>query len=803
LSFSREHRSRGNTVKKQIFDLTWEYTETIDMMLGHRFAQWQPVNLPHDAMIAKPRAADNPSGHAGGFFPGSMATYRKTFFVPEEWRGQSVQLEFEGVYMNAEVTVNQQLLYLQPYGYTSFVVDITPALVYGQDNEVKVSTNTTAQPNSRWYSGTGIYRHVWLRRGGNVHIRPWGIFVTTPEVNQASSVVHVTSELARLSETSEGTTVLRTTVLDAEGTAVAQVETLLTDLSVQQTLLVKDARLWSITNPYLYILLSEVLSGDEVLDTEQTSFGIRSISVDAQNGFRLNGVPLKLKGGCIHHDHGPLGAASYDRAEERKVELLKAAGFNALRSAHNPPAPALLDACDRSGLLVIDESFDCWRRGKNPNDYHLYFEDWWQRDTEAMIRRDRNHPSVIIWSIGNEILESLIPSEGASWSRRQADFVRRLDNTRFVTSAIPSEGLVTGDFSQLFAPGPVPEDPGKDLWAKLTTNFAESLDVVGYNYLSHRYAADASRFPGRVIAGTETWPHKAYDFWQETVRLSHVIGDFVWTAWDYLGEAGIGKVAFAERLSLGEYPYHLPTCGDFDICGFKRPQSYYRDLLWGVRTAPFIGVLDPQFYGKPISFTPWGWEPVSESWTFPGAEGKPIQVHIYTVDEEVELFINGVSAGRKPGGVNSQNKATFDVTYQPCIIEARGYCGGQETGRTRLQTTGTPAALRLTADRPALSCIYGDLAYVSVEIVDQEGRIVPYAEQDIALEVAGPGDLLAVGTANPWSEEPYVGKQRKAWQGRLLAIVRSNGEPGEIVLSAHATGLHRGEIHLHAEGRDG
>jgi beta-galactosidase len=701
--------------------------------------------------------------------------------------------------MNAEVTVNHQLLRLQPYGYSSFVVDITPALAYGQDNEVVVSANTTAQPNSRWYSGTGIYRHVWLRRGGDVHILPWGVFVTTPVVDPAVSVVQVATELSSLSASHEGAT-LRTTILNGESTKVAQVETPLQGFSVQQTLLVKDARLWSVDDPYLYTLLSEVLQGDAVVDTETTTFGIRSISVDAQNGLRLNGVPLKLKGGCIHHDHGPLGAASYDRAEERKIKLLKASGFNALRSAHNPPAPALLDACDRLGLLVIDETFDCWRQGKNPNDYHVYFEEWWQRDTEALVKRDRNHPSVIMWSIGNEIPEALGIPDGASWSRRQADFVRSLDNTRFVTSAIvmyiDAEAMTTSDFSQL-GPSPVPDDPEKDIWAKLTTEFAQPLDVVGYNYMHQRYAIDGTRYPGRVIAGTETWPHMAYDYWKETERLPHVIGDFVWTAWDYLGEAGIGQVVSDGNLTFAApYPYHLANTGDFDICGFKRPQSAYRDLLWGVRTEPFIGVLDPQLTGKQLKFLPWGWEPVIESWTFPGAEDKSIQVDIYAVDEEVELLINGVSLGRKP---ISQNKATFDATYQPGIIEAVGYSAGKEVSRTSLRTAGASAALRLIPDRDTIDSQYGDLAYITVEIVDQDACVVPTAEHEVTFEVSGAGELIAVGTANPLSEESYVGKQRKSWHGRLLAVVRSSGQVGDIVFKAHADGLPSSEIRLNAK----
>lgn len=787
-------------MNRQLFDQGWEFSEAAGMMAMF-FQQWQPVDLPHDAMIGKPRAPDNPSARGGGFFPGSVANYRKTFFVPEEWRGFSVQLEFEGVYMNAEVSINRQLVRLQPYGYTSFVVDITPYLAYGQENQVGVVANNTAQPNSRWYSGTGIYRHVWLRTGGDIHIQPWGVFVTTPVVDPQASVVQVTTELGSLSGSAEGA-VLRTAVLDAQGAAVAQAEIPVKSLSVGQTLLVKGARLWSVDEPHLYTLRSEVWAGGSLIDAEQTRFGIRSIAADAQHGLRLNGAPLKLKGGCIHHDHGPLGAASYDRAEERKVELLKAAGFNALRTAHNPPAPALLDACDRLGMLVIDETFDCWRLGKNPNDYHLYFEDWWQRDTCALVKRDRNHPSVIMWSIGNEILESLGALDGAAWCQRQAEAVRALDGTRFVTSAVPInfvEIMESGDVNVVFVAPPPPEDPQKDRWALLTTDFTRPLDIVGYNYLLHRYEVDGTRFPGRVIAGTETFPHMAYLFWRETERLPHVIGDFVWTAFDYLGEAGIGAVNFEGRPAFGApYPCHLANCGDLDICGFKRPQSYYRDLLWGVRSAPYIAVLDPQFFGRPLGMNPWGWEPVIESWTFPGQEGRSTQVDVYAVDEEVELFVNGVSIGRKPAGAAAQNKATFEVTYQPGTIEAAGYTGGKETGRTRLATALAPAALRLTPDRAALHTTYGDLAYVTIEVLDGNGLRVPHDEPLIAVQVGGAGELIALGTGDPLSEEPYVGGERKAYQGRLLAVVRTTGQAGQITLTARAEGLPAAEVRLQA-----
>jgi beta-galactosidase len=785
-------------VNKQLFDQGWEFSETYGLADLWGPVQWQPVSLPHDAMISKPRAAANPSGGAGGYFPGGLANYRKKFLVPEDWRGQSVQLEFEGVYMNAEVSLNHRLLCLQPYGYTSFLVDISPYLVYGQENELLVTASTTGQPNSRWYSGTGIYRHVWLRTGGPAHIRPWGIYVTTPVIDPAASVIQVATDLAG----DLTGAVLSTTVLDGQGVTVAQMVTPVRDASVRQTLLMEDAQWWSVDEPHLYTLLSEVLVSGALVDSERTAFGIRSIALDAEHGFRLNGVPIKLRGGCIHHDNGPLGAASYDRAEERKVELLKSAGFNALRCAHNPPAPALLDACDRLGMLVIDETFDCWRMGKSPNDYHLHFEDWWQRDTEALVKRDRNHPSVVMWSIGNEVLEAFGP-DGAEWSRRQADYVRSLDGTRLVTSGMLlyfPDLVASGDPGALFALLPVPEDPQQDHWGRLTAQFCQALDVVGYNYMPQRYAVDQARFPGRVIAGTESWAHLAHHFWSETARLPHVIGDFVWTAWDYIGEAGIGAVRFdGDGVSGAEYPYHLANCGDFDICGARRPQSHYRELLWGLRRAPFIGVLDPQHFGKPLGFTPWGWEPVVDSWTFPGEEGKPTQVDVYSADEEVELFVNGVSAGCQPAGAAARNKASFEVTYRPGTIEAVGRTAGVETARTRLVTASDPAALCLTPDRLTVKAGGSDVAYVTVEVVDKNGVAVKHGEPVISVQVSGAGELIALGSADPLSEESYLASQRHAYQGRVLAIVRSTAQPGEIVLTAQTEGLPAAQIRLQAQ----
>jgi beta-galactosidase len=803
---------------KQLFDAGWEYIDKVS--LGpNPFETWQPVTLPHDASIERPRSHQHPTSMGGGYAWSGVLTYRKKFQVPADWQGSRLQLEFEGVYMNAKVLVNGNVAAFHPYGYTSFLVDIQPYLKYGAENEITVVVINSAQPNSRWYTGTGIYRHVWLRTGGGVHIPPWGVFVTTPRVGgeppSASDAAAAAVATEIVNDTgAAAAVVLRTRLLDAEGRLAAQVETPLeiapqSAITVTQALNAAHVRLWSLEAPNLYTVTSEVLAGGQVVDAENTCFGFRSIAVDAENGFRLNGVPMKLRGGCIHHDNGLLGAASYDRAEFRKVELLKAAGFNAIRTAHNPPAPALLEACDRLGMLVIDETFDCWRMGKNPHDYHLYFEDWWQRDTESMVKRDRNHACVIMWSIGNEIPERTGVSDGYAWCRKQADCVRLLDNTRLVTSALCplfeamfEEGggeLDLSNLDGLFEMGNrPPTDPEKDRFGQATGPFAAWLDVSGYNYLNHRYEYDRQHFPARVICGTETFPLRAYPSWTDTARLPNVIGDFVWTALDYLGESGIGKVTYDAPAGLfsfqDQWPYHIANCGDIDICGFKRPQSYFRDLLWGLRTIPYIGVLDPQYFGRKISYNPWGWEPVNDTWTFPGWEGKPTQVSVYSADEEVELIINGVSLGRKPAGSACQNKTQFEVTYQPGLITAVGFKQGQETGRTSLQTTSEPAALRLSVDRTALQPVYGDLAYITVEIVDQGGARVRPAVAEVSFEVSGAGALIAVGAASPESEELYTAQKRSTFEGRLMAVVRSHGEAGEIRLKASAPGLKAAEV---------
>ncbi|MGE5599274.1 MAG: glycoside hydrolase family 2 TIM barrel-domain containing protein, partial [Bacteroidota bacterium] len=428
---------------------------------------WRAVDLPHDYGIEQPRDPRSPSGAANGFFPLGVGWYRKRFILPPEVRDRKVFVEFEGVYMNAETWCNGHFVGRHPYGYTSFHYDLTPYVAAGEENVLAVRVDSAAEPNSRWYSGSGIYRHVWLRLTDPVHLAQWGIYVTTPTVTAEKAVVSIRAMVENESGAPREAGVRwRLRGPDGEETGRAEGRAVVAaegraDLAGE--IEVPRPSLWSVETPNLYTLETELLVDGRVADAAVTRCGIRSISFDAARGFLLNGRPLKLRGGCVHHDNGPLGAASYDRAEERRVELLKANGFNAVRCAHNPPAPAFLDACDRLGLLVIDEAFDCWRAGKNPYDYHTAFDDWWRRDLESMVRRDWNHPSVIMWSIGNELVERGEP-EGARIAKVLADYVRGLDPTRPVTAAIN----------------------GVRDWTALDDLFA-ALDVCGYNYELRRY----------------------------------------------------------------------------------------------------------------------------------------------------------------------------------------------------------------------------------------------------------------------------------------------------------------------------
>jgi beta-galactosidase len=749
-------------------------------------SQGVAVDLPHDYSIIQERDPKAPGGNSVGYFPGGVATYEKTLIISGSLAGKQCLLEFEGVYMNSVVLFNDNIVARQHYGYTTFYCDVTRYVHYGQENKISVIVNNSAQPNSRWYSGSGIYRHVSFLVYNSIHIPPSGIFATTPIASAETGMVSVKTAVENHGSDNSRVTV-RSTLMDASGKAVAKKSSIIKvpaggRTEASQKLQIASPRLWSVDDPYLYTLKSEILNDNEIFDSRITHIGIRSIVFNPKEGFLLNGVSLKMKGGCVHSDNGILGAASYDRAEERKVELLKKNGFNAVRCVHNPPSRSFLDACDRLGLLVIDEAFDCWREGKCDNDYSLYFEEWWQRDLSAMILRDRNHPSIIMWSIGNEIREITGNSDGYALARRLADFMRLLDDTRPVTVALQEFYLIKEFTGDLFVPD--------EIWNEHSSGLTEAMDIVCVNYGRSHFDGDGRNFPNRVIVSSESYPQQAYDYWEEVQRLSHVTGDFVWTALDYLGESGIGRVDYESPHGfLGEYPWHQANAGDLDLCGFKRPQSYYRDCVWGNARSPYIAVFKPEHYGKTPVISPWGWPDVVSSWTWPGYEGKAVRVDIYNTDSEIELFLNGKSMGRKPAGKANRYMASFETVYEPGELMAVGYRDGVEISRSLLKTSGQPAFIRLTPDREIINAAYGDLSYVAVEMLDAEGNLARNADNNIRFTVHGPGTLLAVGSGNPKTEEMYTGNQRRLFNGLAMAVVRSDGTEGEIAITAESDGI--------------
>ncbi len=751
-------------------------------------SNWRQVDLPHDWSIELDRQPDAPSIASGGYFPMGRGWYRKTFTAPDDWRDRQVFIEFEGVYMNAEVWLNRNFLGRHPYGYTTFRYDLTPYLAIGGENVLTVKVDNDTQLNSRWYSGSGIYRHVCLQIGGPVRVTPWGLYVTTPSVTDDAAEVAVETTIANDGE-SDQTVTVHAHVLTPEGAVIGSAETSLvieagTKRTARQQIQVAEPRRWSPQTPQLYRLEAEITVGETLVDTATTSFGIRTLVFDAERGFLLNDKETKLRGGCVHHDNGVLGAAAYDRSEARKVELLKANGYNAIRCAHNPPSPAFLNACDRLGMLVIDEAFDCWREGKTPYDYHVAFADWWDRDIESMVLRDRNHPSIIMWSIGNEVRERNGRSQGATIAQQLAGRIRELD-----------PGPNAGDGRAITAG----INGGGNAWPWEETDAVfDALDVGGYNYQERQYRPDHKRHPDRIMYASESTAGEALEHWHSVLELPYVIGDFVWTSLDYLGEAGIGRVHFnpSTKSFLGDYPWHQANCGDLDLCGFKRPQSYYRDILWGTGSKLYIAVHDPLPPDQEPIITYWGWPLVSADWTWPGREGETFQVDVYSGCEQVELTLNGRSLGVRPTGQDTRYIATFDVPYDAGSLTATGYDGDEPVAKWELHTVEAPVGLRLTADRSEIRADGQDLSFITVEIVDRLGRVHPKADAEIYFTVQGTGTIAAVGNGDPTSKERYRGNQRSAHQGRCLVVVRATDTPGDIRLRAQADGLDEADLTL-------
>lgn len=708
-------------------------------------SKWRQLDLPHDWSIEGNFDRETPAGNDGAYLPTGIGWYRLKInplrdFLPHD--GQVTKLYFEGVYMNSTVFVNGKAVGGHPYGYSAFWVDVTDCLHEGE-NVIAVRVDNSAQKNCRWYSGSGIYRHVWLcsmKADGSDD--PWQTYVRTEQIFGISS---------------DGRRADSATVCIARKNTPDEHRTF------------RDVALWSPEQPTLYTI---------ELDGFSIEHGFRSLVFSA-DGFRLNGQPYVLFGGCVHHDNGCLGAAAFDAAEWRKARQIKEAGFNAVRTSHNSPSEEFLRACDHLGLLVIDEAFDGLRAKKNAHDYHELIDRYWHADVDALVLRDRNHPCVMAWSNGNEVFERR-KIEIITTSRKLAKRMRQLDPSRPVTQALC-------EVDSIFDP------------------LAETLDLVGYNYLIQFAERDHARCPERIIWQTESYPDSAFQSWSAVNDLPYVIGDFVWTAIDYLGESGIGRAHYAsdpadrgEHWEGSKWPWHGSYCGDIDLTGLRKPISHYRQTLWNDIPSLSIGVREPDCYVDSIIVTRWSTWPTTRSWNWPGHEGKPIDVEVYSRFPRVRLYLNDRLVGEKPTTRAERFKASFKLTYQPGTLRAVGVLAdGSEVAPQTIRTAGKAASLRLSADKSQLSANGQDLAFVVVEMVDADGNPLPLADEKLTFRVTGNGTLAAVGNADMTDMDSYAAHladgsrvaQHRLWHGRAIAVIRSGHRAGKMTLTVSSGGL--------------
>ncbi len=785
------------------FDDDWKFKKTNEdaKTLNYDDTQWRTLDVPHDWSIEDlPNSpTDSTIGpfykkavgkNATAFTVGGTAWYRKHFVLDKTTAHKMVYIQFDGVYMNSDVWINGHHLDNHPNGYTSFIYDMTAFLnPIGQPNIVAVQVKNEGD-NSRWYSGSGIYRHVWLNIVNSTHIENWGVQIVSSNITELSADINIVTTINNNIQKAAPLS-LSTEIFSSSGKLIASQNTTFGELlkfperlKIGQTLVIKNPDLWSIETPILYKAKIMIKQKDKIIDEYTQSFGIRSIKFDAENGFALNGKTVKLRGGCIHHDNGPLGAVANDRAEERKIELLKKNGYNAIRLAHNAYSPQFLDACDRLGMLVLNESFDMWEKKKTPDDYSHYFKEWGIKDLESIVLRDRNHPSIIIWSIGNEIPE-VIDSAGYRTAWMLANTIRNLDSTRAVTNAIP--------FFLAMAKG--------KKWDMTAPAFA-SLEVSGYNYAAFRFEQDHKKFPNRVMVTTEYFPPKALEDWNAVEKNNYVIGAFSWSAMDYLGEAGIGLArlkstneklkGFVEDFMGPDWPVFNSYCGELDLIGNKKAASYYLDVVWRKslvemlvhRPIPVGKIEIKGFYEFPDEL---------KCWTWPGHEKDSLQVRVFTRSPKVKLELNGKIIAEQTLEAGSII-ATFTIPYTPGKLVAHCYEGDKEIASETLTTVGKPVAIRLKADRTLIKANKNDLAYISVEIVDESGNIVPSSDDVlIKYQISGNGIIIGVGNGNPRDMSSFQKPDKKVFQGRGLVIVRPNNKAGKINIKAVADNL-KGDI---------
>ena len=814
--------SIGGTMENIRLDEKWNFRRGFADSLGALGeVQGEEVNLPHDGMIGTGVSPEAPAKSDSGYFTGGATNYTKYVMIPKEWENDCVGLKLDGVMMNASFEVNGCKVGSQHYGYAPCYVDLTDYVTFGAENRITINCNTSMHVNSRWYTGSGLYRGVILCHGPRVHIVNDGIFAYTREVADGYAFLGFDIEVENASSENRLAEVSLSVVRDGSEEISGSVKNTIQINSgktetAHMTMNLKNPMLWDADDPNLYQIKVSVKNlgtyrthfvadRENTVDEAVTLFGIRTITADSVRGLRINGKTVKLKGGCLHHDNGLLGSVSLYVTEARKVKKLKDLGFNAIRTAHNPPSEALVEACDRLGMYIFDEAFDAWGTAKRGGDYSQFFENDWKKDLTSFVRRDRNHPAVILWSTGNEIPERGGLNNGYSLATQLAETIRSLDGTRPVSNGICS--LWSGLDDEL-ARGQNQEQNASDglvdtKWERITEPFTNGLDIVGYNYMEDLYEQDHELFPERVILGSENFAVQIGYRWPFVEKLPYVIGDFTWTAWDYIGEAGIGKAVYVEdddpavknpwslMPSPGSpYPWRCANDADFDITGHMLPQGAYRSVVWGNK-GTYLFSMHPQTFGKTEVMTLWGFPGVRPDWNYQGWEGKPVKLFVYSCADEVEVFVNDKSLGKK--SVNMErpmpNSTCFETTYEPGKVEAVSYVGGTEIIREVLYTTGEVSHIRLVPEKTSMQADGHDVIYVGIELIDKDGRIVPDAEIQLHADYSGCGELAGFGSANPITEENYTSCDAASFRGRAMAIIRSGYEKGNGTLRIFADGL--------------
>lgn len=818
---------------QQNFNQNWQFIKggSNSMMaafLGQEEKQF--VHLPHDAMILEERNPDTKNGAQTGFYPGGEYIYIKELEAPAEWMDKDVFLEFEGVYQTALIYVNGALAKQNRYGYSHFYVSLNRWLKFGEKNQIKVCADNSREPNSRWYTGSGIYRDVKILIGERIHVKEDGVRITTRFASEEFAVVEIETQIHSLSKERE--TISEKVTITKDGVAVAEDRQTIvmyanSGETAHHSLSISNPKLWDCEHPELYTCEIMLEQESEILDISKEQFGIRTLTLDSVHGLRINGKEIKLRGACIHHDNGILGAMTLERAEERRCRQLKEAGFNSIRSSHHPISKAMLQACDSYGILVMDELSDMWTLRKNPYDFALDFQDCWEDVVEKMVAKDYNHPSVILYSAGNEISEA--GSEMGSWmNRRICNKFHQLDATRYTTNGL--NGLMAAgyrlkeimadvmqEFSGQDAAKPENQEGSNgfnsfmslmegekgDYFAQhpLLTEALEgcssSCDIIGLNYLTGRHLLEKQLHPNKTVLGTETYPADIVRLWGIVKQNPHMLGDFTWAGYDYLGEAGCGIFHYDGKANFSSiYPERTAYIGDLDLIGYRRPISYLREIVYGLRNEPYIAVERLNCYGMKSSRTPWMYKDNIASWTWPGYEGKPAVVDVYADAQEVELFLNGKSMGRKPAGEDYAFTATYEMTYEPGELLAVSYQDGRESGRKVLVTAGNEVRMHVAAERTELKADGEDLAFLTIHLEDEAGNANLYAEKEISISVEGAGTLAAFGSANPQSLGSYSDTVWKTYDGYVMAVIRAGEKEGVIHVTLSADGCKKQDLEI-------